>query len=500
MGIPRLWFVQFDRGEQRGATHVCLAAIRDVNRRRSGVPDDGRIVMTHPDDGSAGQPPLDNEGQPPVTGSSEQSDLGLSTQTLSVPESVEPEAPVRKRRRGLVAGIVVAAVVVVAGGVTTAVAVNRANAPGSSSPQAAASKLLADIGNDDLLGVVNDLPPSEATLFSSTITDAGNQLKRIGVTKPGVSAQAATGLAIHTSGIRFDTSAVQQVNDHIAITQLVAGTITIGGKLSANDYTASFLSSAFPNGVPAAGGPTTIDIANMVKQSGHPVRIATVRVGGRWYPSVFYTIADSVLRNLHQNWPATTLAARGADVPNEAAEDFLQELFNADAKDAIAHTSPVEMGALHDMGQALVNATRGAKPTGVRLGPILFDDRHVTKQEVDAVVQNMTFTLQDGQKIVLTHTGTCYALQQGGKQTQLCASNIADQLRSDPLAKALPASVANLLQDLFAGPVSDGVGIVTVESRELWYVEPGRTVTQLLHDMYGSLKADDLAAVLRLGS
>lgn len=447
--------------------------------------------MTRPDDGSAGQPPLDNEGQP--------SDLGVSTQTLGVPESVDPEPPVKQRRKGLVTGIVVAAVVVVAGGVTTAVAVNRASAPGSSSPQAAASKLLDDIGNDDLLGVVNDLPPSEAKLFSATLTDAGNQLKRIGVTKPGVSAQDAAGLAIHTSGIRFDTSAVQQVNDHIAITQLVAGTITIGGKLSANNYTAGFLNSAFPNGVPTAGGPTTIDIATMVKESGHPVRIATVRVDGRWYPSVFYTIADSVLRNLHQNWPATTLAARGADVPNEAAEDFLQELFNADAKDAIAHTSPVEMGALHDMGQALVNATKGTKPSGVRLGPILFDDRHVTKQEVDTVVQNMTFTLQDGQKIVLTHTGTCYALQQGGQQTQLCASNIADQLKSDPLAKALPASVANLLQDLFAGPVKDGVGIVTIESRELWYVEPGRTVTELLSDMYGSLKADDLAAVLRLG-
>lgn len=446
--------------------------------------------MTHPDQGSPAEPPNGDDGQPRATGS--------ATQTLDVPASTVPQVPTTKRRRGLVVGIVVAAVVVVAGGITTAVAVHSANAAGSSSPQAAADKLLADIGNDDLLGVVNDLPPNEQALLGNALNDANGRLRQLGVLKPGTGTQAATGLDVHTSGIRFDTSAVQQVNDHIAITKLVAGTITVGAKLSANSYTQSFLNAAFPGGVPTAGKPATIDIANTVRQSGHAVRIATVRVNGRWYPSVLYTLADATLANLHQNWPTTTLQAVGADIPNEAAEDFLQFLFNADAKDAIAKTSPVELGALHDMGQAIVNATAGTKPSGVRLGPILFDDRRISPTEVDAVVSNMTFTLADKRQIVLTHQGACYTLAQGKQTTQLCASDIARQLRSDPVGRLLPPTVATVLQDLFAGPLRGGVGVVTVESRELWYVEPGRTVTEVLHSMYGSLTAQDVATMLKL--
>src|SRR5262249_37152657 len=149
---------------------------------------------------------------------------------------------------------------------------------------------------------------------------------------------------------------------------------------------------------------------------GHPIGIATVNVDGRWYPSLFYSIADAALHSMHQSWPTTAIAPSGADVPNEAAEDFLQDIVSAKPLLAIQKTSPVEMAVLHDMGQAVVNATKTAKSTGVLLGPIVFDDRRISPTEVDAVIQRMGMVLANGQKVQVNHTGDCYTVTTAGKQ------------------------------------------------------------------------------------
>jgi hypothetical protein len=444
--------------------------------------------MTHPGPASAGRPEADGGGQPSAGSPSETVDL----------DELPPfdlGSPSPKRQQGLLIGIVVAVVVVIAAGIGTWVAVHRGSGVGSGSPQDAATKLVTDVGNDDLLGVVNDLPPNESALLRGTLNDAAAQLKRLQVVKPGVSAQAATGLSLHASGIQFDTGAVQQVNGHIAITKLVAGKITFGAGLTSDQYTDSFLHAAFPGGKPTAGQGTTVDIAQTVKRLGHPIGIATVKVNGRWYPSLFYTIAEASLEAANQQWPSTTIAPIGADVPNEAAEDFLQAVLNSDAQNAIARTSPDEMAVLHDMGLALVK--RNQVTHNITIRQITFDDRNVTGG-VEAVLRNMTLIV-NGQRIVVTHTAGCYTVQTGaGRPESLCGTGIADQLRADPATKSLPDAVVKPLVDMFTGLAGNGVGIVTTESAETWYVDPGRSITQLVHDMEGSLTPQDITGLLQV--
>ncbi|HEX5405779.1 MAG TPA: hypothetical protein VFX16_26185 [Pseudonocardiaceae bacterium] len=437
--------------------------------------------MTHPGQAPAGRSEAPEDGQP------------LDDLPVEHASGESPKPARQGRRQGLIIGVVAAVVVVIAGGIATWVAVSGSGSPGAGSPQDAATHLVSDINNNDLLGVVNDLPPNESALLRSALDDASAQLKQIKAVQPNASSQDATGLSIHATGLKFDTSAVEQVNAHIAITKLVAGTITFGVGLTTNQYTDGFLKAAFPNGTPA-GRSTTVDIAKVAQQLGHPVRIATVKDDGRWYPSLFYTIADSMLQSEHKRWPAQTIAPLGADIPNEAAEDWLQAVFNADAKDVIARTSPVEMGALHDMGQALIDQTKVTD--AVQITKITFDDRRVTGG-VEAVLRNITLTPKNGQPVQIVHTAGCYVMTTGGKQTSLCTGGLASQLRAGPAMKSLPAGLITALDDMFSGLGQNGVGIVTTESAEQWYVNPGRTITQFAHDLEGSLTQQDLISLLQ---
>lgn len=409
----------------------------------------------------------------------------------------QQQVPPKRRRTGMAVGVIVAVVVLAAGGVGTWFALNRASSAGSASPQDAATKLLADVSNNDVLGVVNDLPPAEAALLRDTIQGSVDQFKRLQVIKPDASPQSATGLNIHTSGITFDNAAAERINDHLTITKLVSGTITVGQSLSTNDYTQSFLHQAFPNGTPTTQT-HTVDIASEVRQLGHPIRIATVQVNGTWYPSLFYSIADAGLQAAHAKWPAQSIPALGAASPDDAVRQFVQAIMDADAKTAIARTAPDEMAALHDVGQVLVDSAGPGTPSGVKINSVQFADRSVAGG-TDAVLSGMTLS-SNGQQITLSQSGGCYAMQDSatGQSQRFCASDLTKQLQSGA-SMALPPAVVKLVQDMVTGMMTKGVGIVATQVDGQWYVSPGRTVTQLALDMYGTITPDDLAALLKLG-
>ncbi len=416
-------------------------------------------------------------------------------QPIGQPAYWQPTPP-RKKRTGLIVGVVVAVVLVAGGGIGTWLAFDHAAGAGSASPQDAATKLLADVGNDDVLGIVNDLPPAEASLLRDTIQGTTDQLKRLQVIKPDANPQAATGVTVHTSGITFDTAGAERVNDHLTITKLVSGTITVGQGLKNNSFTDSFLHSAFPHGVP--GSQTqTLNIADAVKRLGHPIRIATVDVNGRWYPSLFYSIADEGLQATQKAWPSESIPAVGASSADDAVQQFAQAIANTDARGIIERTAPDEMAALHDVGQALVDASSGGGRHEIKIESMRFADRPVAGG-TDTVLTGMTLTPGGGDQITLTASGGCYAMQDRatGDNHRFCASDLTKSLdRSDHV---LPPALTKLIQDMVSGMMNKGVGVVATQVGGQWYVSPGRTISQLMLDMYGTITPQDLANVMKL--
>jgi hypothetical protein len=411
----------------------------------------------------------------------------------------QPAPPPKRKRTGLLVGVIVAVVVLAAGGVGTWLALNRtaaAGSTGSATPQAAAVKLAADVGNSDVIGIVNDLPPSEAALVRDSITSSTDQLKRLQVVKPDVNSQAPGGVTIATKGITFDPAGPQRINDHLAIAMLTGGTITVNADLAKFGYTDKFLKSVFPNGTPASET-QTLNIADAVRQLGHPIRIATVEVNGKWYPSLFYSIADAALQSSNQQWPTRSIPANGAASADDAVRQFVQALMDENVTQAIGLTSPDEMAALHDAGQAIVDSAGNTHPSGVKIDSISFADRTVPGG-VDAVVSSMTLD-SNGDRIQITQGGGCYSIQAQGRTQRLCASDLTQQMHGG-VTGFLPPAFTKVLQDFATGMMNSGIGIVASQVDGQWYVSPGRTITQLTTDVFSSISADDFAALLQLGN
>lgn len=447
-----------------------------------------------------GMPP-----QQPMPGMWQPGDTGQFQQYPGQPPIQYPigqypigQPPQRKRRSGLIIGVVVA-VVVAAGGVGTWFAFSHASTTGAASPEDAATQLVADISKGDVLGVVNDLPPAEASLVRDTLTTELAQLKRLNIYKQNASPQDAVGAAnIKASDLKFDTSAVEHVNDHLAITKLVSGTITVSSSFRSDAFTDSFLHAAFPHGMASsAGAQFTVDIAHVVSEIGGPIRIATEQVGGRWYPSMFYTIADAALHAAHQDWPTTSVPAVGATSPDDAVQQFAEDALNGDIKDVIGRTAPDEMAALHDAGQALIDAAGPAEPSGIQIVSVTFQDRQVLGG-VDAIVQSITLD-QDGNRLSIAKSGNCYSIKNTEEQQSdqlFCGSDIMKQVLNDPESDVVPPAFERVLADMTQGLMTQGVGVVATESNGQWFVAPGRTLTQLVGDVYSSLSPSDITALL----
>jgi hypothetical protein len=135
----------------------------------------------------------------------------------------------------------------------------------------------------------------------------------------------------------------------------------------------------------------------------------------------------------------------------------------------------------------------------VRIDSVTFADRDVAGG-VDTVLRGMTLTM-NGDHIQLTQSGGCFTMQDSGtgQHQRFCASDLTRQLRDGSDSTDLPPALFKVVNDMITGLLNNGVGIVASQVNGQWYVSPGRTVTQLALDVYGTLTPGDIAAVLRLG-
>lgn len=466
--------------------------------------------MTYPGSGGQWQPEQNSQpwtGQQPHYGQQYGQQYGYGGQpTAAYPVHYGAQgypAPPRRRRRGLVVGIVVAVIVVAGGAGATVWALNRSTQAGSATPQAAVAKLAADVSAGDVLGLQSDIAPAEASALKDIGSDASNQLKRLQIENPAYNSQSpsvnsASGLS--GTGLTFDNNAAQTINDHLVINKLTGGRITLSPKLDGSMFTQQFLRAAFPNGLPKAQS-NTIDIADVVRRTGQPVRIATIKVDGGWYTSLFYTAADYALESARQTWPTTSLPAFGADSADAAVRQFVQDLLSGNYRGAIMLTDPNEMAVLHDAGPAILNALPKAS-TGITIDSATFTDKQVTGG-VDTVLQTATLE-RDGDQLQLSQHGDCYAIidKGTGDQRQLCAGDLLNgqstqQIQGD-LAH-LPPEVATALQHLTSGMLTSGVGLVATQVDGKWYVSPIRSFGALLVAMVSGLQPADIKALIGLG-
>ncbi len=168
---------------------------------------------------------------------------------------------------------------------------------------------------------------------------------------------------ITTKDLTYDAAAEEKINDRVTVVKLTGGTVTIdfdASKLPLSDKVKGAIPE-FEKNVKSQS--KTIDIAaEVAKNDGKPFRIATVKRGDTWYPSMFYTVADNAYQeakakdNPSLPSPADTgsITPIGGDSPEAAVNGLIDKALAGDMEGVIGMLPPDEMSVLYDYGRSLI--------------------------------------------------------------------------------------------------------------------------------------------------
>jgi hypothetical protein len=408
-----------------------------------------------------------------------------------------PQPP--KKRTGLLVGSLVAVIALVAGGIGTYFFAFQGSAAGSASPKDAAVNLVAALSKNDVIGLLDGLAPAEGAIAKDYLTETMDELKRLEVIKSDARPEQITGVEFKAENLVFDEAGEEKINDHLSITKLTDGTLTISSDWSKVPLTEKFMELAFPDGVPA-NETETIDIGDEIASSndGRPIRIATVKVDGEWYPSLFYSIADAALQEEGMSWPAQSIGANGADSPENAVKALVDAALEVDVKRLIELTPPDEMAALHDAGQLLVDRT-DEEPTGITVTELQ------TKVEDVTGGKRVSFTKlvaenDSGDTFSLEVNGDCVTLGENGDVEELCGSDLASTVAEFAELGGSDLTDAQLgaIERIAVGYLHSGLVVTEVDGK--WYVSPSRSVGDISTGFLRELQPGDLEALIELVS
>ena len=383
---------------------------------------------------------------------------------------------------------------------------NDVASTGAQSPQESVTALFNTLSNSDPIGLADQLDPVEASLFTDLNTDIIGELKRLGVLDETASANSMTGTTISVSGLTF-AGADETINDNLRIVQLTGGTITIAsdpGNIPLSDKIKDAFGSEIDQAQPQS---QTVNIADAVAENdGQPIRVATVKRGDQWYVSLFYTIADNATHaaGLPNPTEADRIDNAQASSPEEAVNQLLEQSTAGNLEGVIALLPPDEMGVLHDYGKLLIEEAGGSDLTsdmdslGVKISDTTWVVSDVTGGK-KVSIGSMTVTA-DGQTATITRDADAGSikLEVEGEPTTIelnedtIDSFLADSVGSDELTPEMLKIIKQEFKQII------GLGVVTVQVGDYWYVSPVRSFSDIGLSLLKGLDSEDVDYLISL--
>ncbi len=413
-----------------------------------------------------------------------------------------PMQPPKSGNRGKLIASAAVVAALVAGGAVSYVALSDSNSNGAGSPKQAVRSIVTDLNKADLVGVLDDLAPGERNALANPTLDAINQLKRLKVLQHSADPKNVSGVSFKAKNLTFTDKTVT-INDHVQIVQLTGGTLDVGGDASKVPFTKDFLAAAFPHGLPAqSNGSTHVDIAQQIRTNkGLPIRIATQKVGGKWYPSIFYTVADQAA-NKAAPTAADAIPAVGASSPQAAVSQLVDALLHDDLTGAINLLSPDELAAMHDYGGLFLR-----KAGSYDRPDFTIDDLKTTTQSVSGgatrvLLSSISVTAGKGGHATVKVDGNCVDVTVNSDEKRMCTTDfvteIIDTLHSFGVTADVSSAQRQALSDLLGGITK--VGVDTTQSGGSWYVNPVRSYLDISTSVLSGLKGNDLIELIDLFS
>ena len=354
---------------------------------------------------------------------------------------------------------------------------------GAGSPEAAVEDLFAAISEEDAIGVLQALAPSEREVLVPLLQRFAAELDRLEVSSDELDLQGLDGVDLDLSELQLAT---QPLSDDYAVVEVRSARFR-----SRFDLTDLPLAEALRGVVlPAAEtpGPSSSQVSDL--------KLVTVREGGGWYVGVQASVARLAEDEAGVPGPDLTsggIPERGAASPEEAARQLLTAIYAQDHRRMIELTPVSESAALHVWGPSILAAANGDDP-GFR--PVL---RSLDLEVEDGddgvkVVRPTAFRLTadyDGTTDEVVFDGRCVTRSSTpGDPNGAFRSTDCLPSTPDPLSTALSAAYA-LTGWSYPLPVA------VVEHDGQWFVSPGRTLAHDILETFDHLDADSAFRVVR---
>jgi hypothetical protein len=401
-------------------------------------------------------------------------------------EPVAPAPPPKRKSSGVVIAATVGAVAVIGAAVFALVRLaGDGDAGGAATPEDAGLALLTAFENEDVLGMIDVLLPGERETFRDPATELTDELRRIQVLSESADLSAVAGIDIVLEDETVDVEETN-VEDIVNLDIGADGYVTIDGEqLPIGDLIVDNL----PDDADLSElDADTSDAQDDVRMS---LPITAVEEDGRWYVSVFYSVAETIRGRTQTDIPAEGVTPIGGDSPEDAFDAFLGGVEALDLETVIASLNPDEFDALQRyapsfLPDAQAELDRALAEAGVEVS--IADPEYSVSGSGDTrslTIDHFRVDVSaDGETVTLEFEDDCWTASGGGEEFNTC-----------DLAEGMP-NLDEVFDD--SEPIRDL--LTTLEEAFTEYENPGFIVTEVDGQWYVSPFAtgsEQLLAVLR---
>ncbi len=361
---------------------------------------------------------------------------------------------------------------------------------GPSSPEEAVDAFIAAVDAEDLVGVAELIAPSERETLAEPALETYAHLQRLGVIDDaGMTAE--TGFDIEVDGATYS---VIGLNDEVSWISFTGGTIT---------------SSTTDN---AGLGPVVMDQAD--RDAVTPTTstesltdlpsFAVIEQDGGWYVSFTYTAAEHARREAGLGLPDfdASPVPDGADSPEGALTEFVDEMVEVDLEGMLTHLDPVEFAAAYDYLPLVLDGAQAdvdAMLDELRAGGVEWDvevtDVRVVEQNgrTLAIVEGVTISFHldasmSGDVVLEGDCMTATITSFGETETTTECSDSSD-LETSMAAAGFDATELPSFIEKLEGLES---GVTVVERDGRWFVSIVPTAFGTFNDVLDRLDRTDI--------
>ncbi len=234
-------------------------------------------------------------------------------------------------------GFLCLAVVVVGAAAFFALKLADSEPEGPASPEAAVAVMLEALAAEDALGMAESILPSERESLIDPTLALVEELKRVGLLSSDTDLNNISGVDITTNALTME---IEEIDSQIRWVTMNGGTITSNGS---------------GDGLPVSESEISADINETVDFSVDPVSFAVVEENGSWYPSIWYTIAETARREADLPRPTLSRQPTGSRTPGEAVARFVNAAADMRPSEMLTALDPVEMRAAYDYSSLFIS-------------------------------------------------------------------------------------------------------------------------------------------------